>query len=350
MNKIIDQIINTIKKNQNFLIVAHDNLDGDSIGSELALALAIKSLNKKVQILLNEPIPAQYRFLPGLPKLIVSTKELDKPNSVKDKKIPDVLFVLDTAGWNQIKKIKPVQFNKQTIINIDHHIDNKRFGDINWVDPKASAVGEQIYGLLKRLPVILTKDIAKCLYTAIITDTGSFQYANTTAATHKIISHLLTLGIYPHLISGQIYENISLSRLRLLQLALKRLESTGKDNQIIYTWITRKMLKKAHAKQEDTGGFIDYLKAAKGIKIAIVFKENTKPGEIRVNFRSKDQKIFVNEIAHQFGGGGHPAAAGCTVYGSGKEVKKKVLNAAKTTLKMTNNTAKQSFRKAQITK
>lgn len=327
MNKTIDKIIHTIKKNQNFLIMAHDNLDGDSLGSGLALALALKTLNKKAQILLNESIPAQYKFLSGPAKLIPFTK--------KTVKTPDVLFVLDTAGWNQVKKAKPVEFNKQTIINIDHHIDNKRFGDINWIDPKASAVGEQIYTLLKRVPVPLTKDIAKCLYTAIVTDTGSFQYANTTAVTHKIISHLLTRGIYPHLISGQIYENIPLSKLRLLQLVLKTLKSTGKDNQIIYFWITRKMLRETHAKQEDTGGFIDYLKAVKGIQIAIVFKENTKPGEIRVNFRSKTQKIFVNEIAHQFGGGGHRAAAGCTVLGSRKEVEKKVLKAVRTTLKMT---------------
>ena len=142
MNKTIDKIIYTIKKNQTFLIVAHDNLDGDSLGSELALGLVLKTLNKKVQILLNESISAQYKFLSGSVKSIPFIK--------KTVKIPDVLFVLDTAGWNQIKKINPVQFNKQTIINIDHHIDNKRFGDINWINPKASAVGEQIYALLKK--------------------------------------------------------------------------------------------------------------------------------------------------------------------------------------------------------
>lgn len=323
MNKVIGKIVNIIKENHKFLITAHDNLDGDSLGSELALALALKKLGKDVDILLEKSIPKQYRFLPGITKLTTTSCP----------KKPDVLFILDTAGWGQLEKLKPECFNKQTVVNIDHHIDNKRFGDINWVDTKASAVGEQIYNLLKRLSVPLTADIAKCLYTAILTDTGSFQYSNTTAATHRIISQLLTRGVCPPLISGHIYGNIPLSKLKLLQLALKTLKSLGPCNQIIWIWITRKMLKEANARIENTEGFIDYLKAVTGVKIAMVFKETTNPGKIRVTFRSKDPKISVNEIAHQFGGGGHKAAAGCTVWGSKKEVEKKVLKAVRKVLK-----------------
>jgi len=334
MNKIINEITKIIKNNNSFLILAHDNPDGDSIGSCLALGLALKKLNKKVHILLGGTIPTRYLFLPGIKKIILNSRSMSYPNK------SDVIFTLDTAVWNQIAKYKDKQFKDKTVINIDHHIDNNKFGDINWVDPKASAVGEQIYYLIKKLLPKMTTEMAICLYTAITTDTGNFQYSNTTSKTHNIISQLLKFDFLPHTISKKIYENISFYKLKLLELSLKTIK---KQDNIIWAWITNKMLKQSRAKMEDTEGFIDYLKSVSGIKIAIIFKECIKPNETRVTFRSKNNKIFVNELAHHFGGGGHPAAAGCTIYGNPIKTESKVIKKAKSFIEQKSRKRKETF-------
>lgn len=323
MKKTITKIIKTIKKHKSFLILAHDNPDGDSAGSGLALKSLLNSLGKKCHFVLGNPIPERYSFLPQS-----NTIKTRMPKSYN----PEVVFVIDTAGWGQIGHIDPQQFKNKIIINIDHHIDNKRFGTINWIDTKAAAVGEQIYAIFKNARIPLTKATASHLYTAIITDTGSFRYSNTTTNTHKITSDLLASGIEPSKLTGYLYENIPLCKQKLMSLALNTLK-TKSNGKIIWMWVTKKMFTQAGAKHEHTEAFIDSLKSVSGVKVAIIFKEEINDGERRVTFRSKDSRIAVNEIAHQFNGGGHPAAAGCTIKGSNKEVERKVL---KTVTKMVN--------------
>lgn len=322
-SKLLNKIVQIIKRNQKFLIITHDNLDGDSFGSGLALGLALRKMGKDIKFLITTQIPARYDFLPGITKITCKKIDPGKYN---------VLFVLDTAGWGQMKHLHPDSFKRYTIINIDHHIDNKKFGLINWVDTKASAVGELVYKLLKRLKSSITKDIAVCLYTSIITDTGCFQFQNTTAETHRITADLIQKNISSHTISEQIYERMPLSRLSLLQHAIGSLK-LGYHNQIIWTWITQKMLMLSAAKREDTEGFVQFLKAIKGIKVAIIFKEGINKNEKRVTLRSKCPGLYVNKIAHKFNGGGHPAAAGCTVLGGRKEVESSVISAVVDALK-----------------
>lgn len=320
----IKNIAQVIKQNKKFLITVHDNPDGDSLGSGLALGLALKKMGKETKFLLKTPIPKRYGFLPGIDNLVIKKTSLNKYN---------ILFVLDTAGWDQMEGLSPDLFSQYIVINIDHHIDNTRFGSIDWVDTKASAVGELVYYLLKRLMAPITPDIAACLYTAILTDTGCFQFTNTTTNTHRITAELIQRGVSPSIISEHVYERMPFSRLKLLQYALSsvKLEYQG---QIIWMWITQDMLRKSGANRDDIEGFIDYLKSIAGVKVAIVFKETPIKNEIRVTFRSKAPNIHVNRIAHKFSGGGHPAAAGCTIFGSHKEVKKKVLVAVINELKM----------------
>jgi phosphoesterase RecJ-like protein len=315
-HKIIERIICEIKNNKSFLIVAHDNLDGDALGAGLALGLALTKLNKNAKFLISSQVPEKYRFLPGIKELAVNSANFIDY---------DILFSVDTACWEQLSTLKPVFFKKHTIINIDHHVDNALFGKINWVCKDASAAGEQIFELIDTLGII-DPDIATCLYTSIITDTGSFQYSNTTQETHRIVASLIGKGASPVYISRHIYENIPLARLRLIMCAFSTLKTTH-NNQIVWLWITNAMYKKSGAKKEDTEGLIDYLKAIAGVKVAIVFKETLKKNEFRVTFRSKDENILVNNIAHHFNGGGHRAAAGCNVNGTKKETEKKVLRA-----------------------
>lgn len=322
-NDLIHKIINIIKNNRRFLIIAHDNLDGDSFGSGLALGLALKNMKKDVKFLIKNRAPKRYTFLSGIKTLVTKTIDLKKYR---------VLFVVDTAGWNQMDWLNPYSFRNFIIINIDHHIDNNRFGHINWINTEASAAGEMIYNVLKTLKAPITPSIATCLYTAILTDTGNFQFRNTTVDTHLISAELLQNGAPPSFVFEEIYERMPIARLRLLKYALGTLK-TGYNKKIIWLWITQKMLQNSGADREDTEGFIDYIKAISGIKVAILFKEGIRKNEIRATFRSKDPKIFVNEIAHKFNGGGHPAAAGCTVYGTRKEVEKKVLRVVEDTIK-----------------
>jgi phosphoesterase RecJ-like protein len=320
---VLNDIIGHIHKNENFLITAHDNLDGDAFGSGLALCLALEALNKHVKFLLKTNIPERYKFLPGIDKYTTQNVDYKKYST---------LFVLDTAGWDQLEKLDPKTFDKFTTINIDHHVDNSRFGHFNWIETKASAVGEQIYILLKDLNVPLTKDISKCLYTSILTDTGCFQFTNTTSETHLVIGDLLVSGISPALIYEQIYEKMPLARLNLLRHALDTVKTDSRGN-IIWIWITQKMFKDTETDKSETEGFIDYIKAVNGVKVAIVFKESDVKGEVRVTFRSRVPSIEVNEIAHKFNGGGHPAAAGCTIKGTNKEVEEKVLSTVKKSIK-----------------
>lgn len=313
--KTVSEIIKIIKQNNKFLITAHDNLDGDAIGSGLALCFALDRIGKQVKFLLRTPVPSRYNFLPGIKKYITNKIDL---------KTYKLLFIIDTAGWDQLEDFDSTLLKEHTIINIDHHVDNSISGQINWIDHKASAVGEQVYALLKKIKIPISRDIAACLYTSIITDTGCFQFTNTTQLTHKIAADLIKSGIPITKIYEQIYERMSLSRLNLLRCALSTLKA-DLHNKIIWLWITQRMFKETRTDRTDVEGFIDYIKAVEGIKIAIIFKESTVKNEIRVTFRSKTPNIRVNEIAHNFNGGGHPAAAGCTVKGRNKEVEEKVL-------------------------
>ena len=311
------KIAGVIAGHRHFLICAHDHMDGDSLGSALALGLALKKMGKSAHILLNTPVPCRYKFLPG-----IKTLGTVKPNWSKLQ----VLFALDTAGWGQIAAKLPESFQGNHIINIDHHIDNHRFGSINWINTSASAVGEQIFFLLKSIKVPLTDKIAACLYTSIVTDTGCFQFSNTTSITHQIAAVLFNTGINPAKISTQIYQSTPPERLKLLQSALSTLRYEY-SRQIIWMKITRQMFVHAGAAREDAEGFIDELKAVAGTKVALIFKQEPNKKDIRVTFRSKNPRIMVNKIAHLFGGGGHPAAAGCTVTGNIDKVAGKVLHA-----------------------
>ncbi len=320
---VLNKIITIIHQKKNFLVTSHDNLDGDGFGSGLALCFALEKLGKKVNFLLKTPIPERYRFLPGIEKF---TKEnIDLKNY-------DTLISLDTAGWDQLEQLNPEMFSNYTIVNIDHHVDNTQFGLVNWIETKASAVGEQIYVLLRDLKIPISTDIATCLYTSILTDTGCFQFTNTTSETHLVVGDLIRSGISPALIYEQIYERMSLARLNLLKLALSTTK-TDLKGKIIWMWITQKMFNETGTNRSDTEGFIDYIKAVDGVKVAFVLKESNTKGEIRVTFRSRVPSIQVNLIAHKFDGGGHPAASGCTIKGTNEEVEKKVVEAVKNEIK-----------------
>ena len=318
--KIISRIIREIVCHRRFLITTHIYPDGDAIGSQIALYILLKRMGKEVELINSFPLPARYKFLPN--------SELIKHNVT----LPDseIAFVLDIGSKGRMGNMRDHINSIKTVINIDHHLGNDCFGIINWVDPRMSSVGQQIFHLYKYMELKIRKPEAICLYTAIVTDTGSFQYSNTSAETHLVVSELLETGIDHTEICNQIYQNIPVSKLKLLQLALETLSFDGKG-KIGYMFITSDMYTKACATEEDSEGIVEYARNAEGVEVGILFKEHSR-GNVKISFRSKG-KVNVNKIASKFGGGGHHNASACMINGELSSVLKNVVRAVVVELK-----------------
>ena len=311
--------INTLlQKNNNFLITSHVNLDGDGIGSELALYSILKKLKKKPIILNQDRLPKIYDFLPS------SNKAHYLEDHCIDTKSIDVGIVLDCSNVKRIGKTYEIFKNIKTIINIDHHKSNENFGDLNYVDSSISSVGEIIYELIKSINIdLLDEKISTCLFAAIITDTGSFRYSNVSSETFKVVSDLTSKGIKPYLIANNIYNRNTYSGLKLLGEALSTLE-TNESNYVSWLTITRKMLNDTKAKDEEIEGIIDIATTLNNVEVSILFRE-TKDNKIKISFRSKGN-FDVNKFAGKFKGGGHQNAAGCLWPGKLNEIKEKILS------------------------
>jgi len=305
------EIIDKIKSSKSFLITAHVSLEGDALGSELATYALLRKLKKKVVVYNNDHTPPIYKFLPHS-KVI--------KNVLKEDKF-DVAMVLDCSDSSRTGRVKDYLARAKCIINIDHHISNTYFGDINWVDAKASSACQILYRLCDKMK-IMDKNIALCLYTGIFTDTGNFTYTNTTKETHKIVAELMHYGVSPRLI----YENVhSLCEDKDLKLIGKIISHLKFDTSRRVCWA---IINKWEDKDYDlTEVIFSIMRLLKNVEVLILFKkvENNK---IRVNFRSRPT-VDVNRIAQFFGGGGHRSASGTTIEGNLTQVEKKVISFVK---------------------
>ena len=311
----MEKVVKAIKKHKKFLITAHINPEGDSIGSQLAMKELLEKLGKTAVIVDNDPVPSHYRFLSGTKGI---SNRLDRVSDF------DAAVVLDCPTLNRIGRVNELLTDDKTVINIDHHISNEKFGDVRWVNPEASSAGEMVYILFKKFSIELSRDAALAIYIAILTDTGSFNYDNTTSDTHRIVGELLKHGLKPADVSEDVYERRSAMDISFLGLVLSTIK-INKTGEVAYLEITKKMLKATGADAAKAEGFVNYARSIEGIKVAVIFKEDPKkPGIISVSFRSKGN-ADVNKIASAFGGGGHVKASGCVVAGSLSEVKGKVL-------------------------
>jgi len=313
----MNKVLAALKDNKRFLITAHVNLEGDSLGSQLAMKELLKGMDKDAFILDSDAVPDHYRFLPNA---------CDVCNDLNRHIEFDVAVVLDCPTLKRTGKVGDIiKESTKTILNIDHHVSNEQFGDINWVDSNASSAGEMVYRLFKALGVPLSKEAALYLYIAILTDTGSFNYDNTSSVTHEIVSELLGYGLDPAIVSERVYENRSIADLKLLGLALSSTEVNA-SGEVAYLEITRDMLKSTGADIMKSEGFVNYPRSIDKVKVAILFKEDAKNRDvINISFRAKGD-VDVNKIASFFGGGGHMKASGCTIKGNLADAKKKVLS------------------------
>ena len=305
----MDDIIQFIKDHDRFVITSHARPDGDAIGSELGLALILERLGKTAHIFNADPHPRPYQSLPGIERVEVTHKVEGNY---------DGLFVLEC---NNLERTNLQGLDQYFVINIEHHPKTEPFGDLNWLDDSAAALGEMIYELAQGLPVQLTPEIATNLYVAIFTDTGSFQYSNTRAKTFLITGELVKHGASPSAIAQAVYMTRPYARLQILGMLLNTLQVHS--SKIASITLTQEMLEKTGASANDMEGIVDYPLSMEGIALAAFFREE-KNGQYRVSLRSKNH-YDVSIVASHFGGGGHKNAAGLAVEGSFQEVVGKVV-------------------------
>ena len=310
---IIEEILPVINNHDKFVISTHISPDGDAIGAQLALYSFLTDLGKKVWAVNKDPVPYGYVFLPFSD--VISSKLPQEPF--------EILIVVDVATFTRTgSELSKVLLPEKAIINIDHHVTNDRFGQYNWIDDNASATSELIYKLIKQHGMNIGQERATCLYTGIVTDTGSFRFANTTPETHRIVAELITEGVSPEKVSQSVYENLPSSRIKLLGLVLSTLQ-VSLDGKVAWIRVTQDMYDSTGTNQEDTENFIDHVKSVNTVEIALFFVE-LKSGKTKVSFRSKNE-FDVSKIAIYFGGGGHQKAAGCTLDTSVDETEKTIV-------------------------
>jgi phosphoesterase RecJ-like protein len=291
------KVLELIKNNQNFLVVSHKNPDGDSIGSEIALAMALMKLKKNVCVYNSDPPPMRYSKFPK-----ASLIQTEKKNFKED-----VTIFVDCAEIDRIGKIKEnIDFSKPSI-NIDHHVGNTKFGTVNLIKPDHSSTAEIIYQLIKN-EIPMDKEIATYLYIGILTDTGAFRYPNTTSHSLRVASELVAYGVIASQVSEFIWFTDPEARIKLLGDVLRTMSLYDK---ISIMYVTKEMLKMHGAKEEDTEEFIDYGLSIKGIETAAIIKER-EDGTLKISLRSKNN-VPVQELAAKYGGGGHRTASGFTV-------------------------------------
>lgn len=295
---MIPSIVQQINQGQRFLVVAHAGPDGDAIGSTLGLAQALSQMGKDVVALNVDGVPDTFAFLNGADQLATS---------INPESFFDVAFVLDAGALERVGVA--VREHCQTLINIDHH-PHSDFGDICYLDTAASATGAMIYRLLRACDFDLKVDVAESLYTAILSDTGSFRYSNADPEAFAIAGELVAMGIDTWKIASRLYESQPAQRMKLLALVLATLDISpcGKFASVA---MTTDMLKAAGARVEDTDGFINYPRAVDGVEVAVFFRQIDEK-KTKVGFRSRGL-IDVGGFSRQLGGGGHHNASGVTI-------------------------------------
>jgi bifunctional oligoribonuclease and PAP phosphatase NrnA len=318
--RIIDRILDAVRESKTFCVVGHIRPDGDCVGSQLSLTLALQNEGKKVFCWNEDAVPDKYRFLnrDGL---------FQKPK--RGMKF-DCVIAADCASFERLGTAGQCVLHRKTLINIDHHESNTRYGDINWVSAREPSCGELIFRLLKVARWPITKPIADCLFTAVSTDTGSFQYATTRPGTFHVGAELVTRGANLAKICDEVYQSYPLSRVRLLKHLYNHFRLTQED-RVAYLWLRKADFARAGSESDETEGLIDHIRDIEPVVVACVFEE-IEPELTRISLRSKSDRINVSDIAAQFGGGGHPAAAGARIPGKPLSVQRQVIAAVKRAL------------------
>ena len=308
---MLSQVVELIENKDFFGITTHRRPDGDGIGSSLALYWLLRSLGKSAEIIVRDPVPSSCIRLPG-------ASEVRRVETV-DREY-DAVFVMECSD---VERPGIQNLDRQFLVNIDHHSSSELFGDINWIDSTASAVGEMIYNLCKAIGARITREVAECVYTALLTDTGSFHYSNTTERTFKVASELLRAGVKPAKLAESVFNSYPWSRVQLLAQVMSSVKRHD-SGKVASLRQSQEMLELSKATEEDAEGFVNIPLTAEEVEAVVMLKESS-PGVFRASLRSKGD-VNVAKIAEKFDGGGHRNAAGCTLQGDWDEVEKQLVD------------------------
>jgi bifunctional oligoribonuclease and PAP phosphatase NrnA len=307
---IVADICEAILARQHFLLTSHARPDGDSIGSQLAMAYALEALGKDVRLVNADAAPDHYFAFPGVERIEIA------PSSDIDA---DALIVMECSD---LTRTGVTGLDRHFIINIDHHAGNKMYGALNWFDESAAACGEMVFDVIRQLGVPLTREIATHIYLAILTDTGSFHHSNITPRTFDICRQAVEAGVNPATMARRVFDSNSFGKLKLIGALLDAMELTD-DGRLAVLRMDDGMLEACGCTHNDTEGVINLPLTAREIQAVVFFKVGTA-GDVRVSMRSK-YDVDVRSVASSYGGGGHKNAAGFTVAGPLNEVKPQIV-------------------------
>lgn len=311
----LQQFRELVDTQERFVVCCHVHPDGDAIGSLLSVGLTLRQLGKEVAMVCSDGVPSVYNFLEGVQWI---------ETGWEGRFQPEVVICVDCAEKERIAAPRGLWDNSgYIVVNLDHHITNIGFGDINIIDPQASATGEVVYRILTEFGYSLDYAVALALYTAIATDTGFFRFESTSSFTLEVASSLVkNYGVEPFKVAEQVHEQKSFNSIRLLGELLSRLQLTN-GGKVAWTVLDQPLLNKYPVENEETESYVNYARSIEGVEIGILFKE-LKPNEIKVSWRSTSA-VDVSQLASHFGGGGHARAAGCSLTGPVDTVVQQVL-------------------------
>lgn len=309
-----------IREAHSLVLACHVNPDGDALGSMLGLALGLAPLGQALTLLSQDGVPDIYRFLPGADRVQRST----------DLPVFDLAIVLDSGDLSRVgSQVQPLVARARRIMDVDHHVLAGAFGDIRVLHAQAASTSEIVFALLESLEMPITPEVATCLFTGVITDTGSFRFQNVTPNTFHVAAALLNAGAPPAHISENVFENRTFAATKLLGHALSSLMQTP-DGRIVWARVTARDFAALGAADADTEGVVNYARGVRGADVGVLFREMAD-GKIRVSLRSREI-INVAEVAQRFGGGGHRMAAGCTLQVPLPEAERLVVDAIRSAL------------------
>ena len=295
---MLNEVLNQIGRRQTFILTSHARPDGDAVGSALACCQILRSMGKQANVVLSDPVPVIYRPLPFSDSVLRTTDHAPQAEAV-------IILECDSVQRTCLTGLE-----QHYLINIDHHATALPFADLNWIDPNACATAEMIFRLAREAGVRISPEVATCLYTAVVADTGSFCFHGTTERTFALAQELVRCGANPVRIAHNMYFSNSASKMLLLGSALSTLQ---RDGSLVWMHVDRASMERCQASEEDCEGLVNYALAIEGIEVALFFREQPD-GSFRVSLRSKGA-VNVAAIAAAFGGGGHECASGCGIDG-----------------------------------
>ena len=312
-----EELVSRLREAGRILITSHANPDGDAIGSELGFARVLRQLGKAVTVWNRDPVPALYSPMPGTDRFHIGPEPPRGFPEIYDTAIALECPTLDRSGLADALDQLP-------ILNIDHHLGNQHYGVVNWVDPSAPAVGVLVLDLAHALGVELDGDTATALYLALVSDTGSFRFSNSTSRAFTAAARLVEAGASPERVSEWLFESKPLGSLRLLGEMLPTLE-IDVEGRLATVALTPQMYEKAVASPSDSEGLVDFPRTIRGVEAVALFRD-IENGEVKISLRSRSDGIDVAKIASEHGGGGHRNAAGFVLAGELDSVRQQVVD------------------------